>query len=307
MFPSPFSGPALLLFGMATTMKVFDDLRETGEMIKFQHTVFALPFAVIALVGAPAHGWPPLRIWLLVLVAMVAARTAAMAFNRLIDHNIDARNPRTADRSLPGGRLSRPFVWTVTIGSSVLFVLAAAMLNSLCLILAVPTLALLLGYSWSKRFTATAHLWLGAALGIAPIGAWIAVTGRPAWPPAVLGASVMVWVAGFDIIYSLQDEDFDRSAGLHSFPVALGPKGALAMARALHLGSLVGFGTFALLSGGGPLRWIAVGAATLMLGWQHTLVAPDDLSRIDAAFFTANGILAMVMGVLFVTARALGG
>jgi len=288
-------------------MRFFNDIRETGEMIKFQHTVFALPFALIALVGAPTDGWPPLRIWLLVLLAMVAARTAAMAFNRLVDHHIDGLNPRTADRSLPGGRLSRRFVWVVTIGSSTVFVLAAAALNPLCLMLALPTLAVLLGYSWSKRFTATAHLWLGAALGIAPIGAWIAVSGRPAWQPVVLGLSVMVWVAGFDIIYSLQDEAFDRAAELHSIPVALGPNRALALARVFHLLSLLGFAFFAMISGGGPLRWAAVAAAALMLGWQHTLVAPDDLSRVNAAFFTANGILSVVMGTLFVTARALGG
>jgi 4-hydroxybenzoate polyprenyltransferase len=288
------------------TFSFFDDLRETGEMIKFQHTIFALPFALIALVGAPADGWPPLKIWLLVLLAMVAARTAAMAFNRLVDHRIDALNPRTADRSLPGGRLSRRFVWVITIGSSALFILAAAALNPLCLMLALPTLAVLLGYSWSKRFTATAHLWLGAALGIAPIGAWIAVSGRPAWPPVVLGLSVMMWVAGFDIIYSLQDEAFDRSTELHSIPVALGSHRALALARIFHLVSLLGFASFAMISGGGPLRWAAVAAAAAMLGWQHTLVAPDDLSRVNAAFFTANGILSVVMGVLFVTARVLG-
>ncbi len=292
---------------MTRRLKVIDDLRETGEMIKFQHTVFALPFALIALVSAPAEGWPPLRVWLLVLLAMVAARTAAMAFNRLIDHKMDALNPRTADRSLPGGRLSRGFVGTITIVASAIFVLAAGLLNSLCLLLALPTLGVLLGYSVSKRFTAAAHLWLGAALGIAPIGAWIAASGRLHLSPVVLGAAVMMWVTGFDIIYSLQDEAFDRSAGLHSVPVALGPVRALKLARFFHLVSLAGFSAFAVLSGGGPLRWSAVLAAAAMLGWQHTLVAADDLSRVDAAFFTANGILAVVMGVLFIAARALGG
>ena len=287
-------------------MKALDDLRETGEMIKFQHTVFALPFALIALVSTPVEGWPPLRVWLLVLLAMVAARTAAMAFNRLADHRLDALNPRTADRSLPGGRLSRRFVWLITIVASAVFVLAAGLLNSLCLLLALPTLGVLLGYSLSKRFTAAAHLWLGAALGIAPIGAWIAASDRLDLPPVVLGASVMLWVAGFDIIYSLQDEVFDRSTGLHSVPAALGPRQALNLARTLHILSLAGFAAFAVLLGGGPLRWSAVIAAATMLGWQHTLVAPDDLSRVDAAFFTANGILAVVMGVLFIGARALG-
>ncbi len=287
-------------------MKVLDDLRETGEMIKFQHTIFALPFALIALVSAQAEGWPPLRVWLLVLLAMVAARTAAMAFNRLIDHHLDALNPRTADRSLPGGRLSRRFVLLVTLVASAIFVLAAGLLNSLCLLLALPTLGVLLGYSLAKRFTAAAHLWLGAALGIAPIGAWIAVSGRLDLTPIVLGASVMLWVAGFDIIYSLQDEVFDRSTGLHSIPAALGAHRALDLARVLHILSLAGFAAFAMLSGGGALRWSAVVAAAAMLGWQHTLVTPDDLSRVNAAFFAANGILAVVMGVLFIGARALG-
>jgi len=289
---------------MADTMKALDDLRETGEMIKFQHTIFALPFAMIALVSAPGEGWPPLRVWLLVLLAMVAARTAAMAFNRLVDHRLDALNPRTADRSLPRGRLSRRFVWLVTLVASAVFVLAAGLLNSLCLLLTLPTLGVLLGYSLTKRFTAAAHLWLGAALGIAPIGAWIAVSGRLDLAPVVLGVAVMLWVAGFDIIYSLQDEVFDRSAGLHSIPATLGAHKALNLTRILHILSLAGFAAFAVFSGGGTLRWSAVVAAATMLGWQHTLVTPDDLSRVNAAFFTANGILAVVMGVLFIAAHA---
>ncbi len=229
-----------------------------------------------------------------------------MSFNRLIDHRLDALNPRTANRSLPGGRLSRRFVLLVTLVASAIFVLAAGLLNPLCLLLALPTLGVLLGYSLAKRFTAAAHLWLGAALGIAPIGAWIAVSGRLDLTPIVLGASVMLWVAGFDIIYSLQDEVFDRSTGLHSIPATLGAHQALNLARVLHIMSLAGFAAFAVLSGGGALRWSAVIAAAAMLGWQHTLVTPDDLSRVNAAFFTANGILAVVMGVLFITARAIG-
>lgn len=291
---------------MAGPQRVIDDLRETGEMIKFQHTVFALPFALIALVSATPGGWPSLQICVLVLVAMVAARTAAMAFNRLVDHRLDALNPRTADRSLPKGRLSRKFVWLTTIVASVVFVLAAGMLNPLCLALAIPTLAVLLGYSFAKRFTSGAHLWLGAALGIAPIGAWIAASGRIDIAPVILGASVMFWVAGFDIIYSLQDEEFDRDAGLHSIPVALGPRRSLRLARVFHILSLAGFAAVALLLGGGLLRLTAVIAAGGMLLWQHTLVAPDDLSRVDAAFFTANGILAVVMGALFISAKFFG-
>jgi heme O synthase-like polyprenyltransferase len=188
-------------------------LAEAADMIKFQHTVFALPFAVIALISSTGPAWPSPRTWLWVVVAMVAARTAAMAFNRLVDASIDAENPRTADRSLPAGRLSRAFVTVLVVVSVVLFFVAAGMLNRLCLWLAAPTLAVLLGYSYAKRFTSSAHLWLGVALGLAPLGAWLAGAGSPAWTPVVLGAAVALWVAGFDIIYSLQDEDFDRARG----------------------------------------------------------------------------------------------
>jgi len=283
--------------------KVVGHLLETGEMIKFQHTVFALPFALIALITASPTAWPPLSVWLWVLVAMVAARTAAMSFNRLADQAIDARNPRTAERSLPAGRLSRRFVWTVTAVSIGLFVWAAANLNPLCLKLAAPTLVVLLGYSLSKRFTAFSHLWLGVALGIAPIGAWAAVTGRLELPPIVLGAGVVLWVAGFDIIYSLQDERFDRDHGLHSMPSRIGAAPALAFSRLMHGGALIAYAIFARMAGGGPWRWSAVVVAGLMLIWQHRLVSPHDLRRVDAAFFTTNGLLSLIMGLLFIAAR----
>jgi 4-hydroxybenzoate polyprenyltransferase len=280
-----------------------DGLRETGDMIAFKHTVFALPFAVIALISATAPGWPSWATWFWVGVAMVAARTAAMAFNRLADHPLDAANPRTSRRALPAGRLSRRFTWAVTIGSAVVFVIAAANLNRLCLLLAFPTLVVILGYSYSKRFTAAAHLWLGAALGIAPSGAWIAASGQIGPPAVVLSAAVACWVAGFDIIYSLQDESFDRSRGLHSLPAALGGRRALMVSRLLHGFSLVGFAVFAVAVGGGPYRLLAVAAAAAMLVWQHRLVTADDLRAVNAAFFTANGVLSVVMGVLFVVAR----
>jgi 4-hydroxybenzoate polyprenyltransferase len=278
-------------------------LAEAAEMIKFQHTVFALPFAVIALVTSTGAAWPSPWVWSWVLVAMVAARTAAMAFNRLVDAGIDAENPRTADRSLPAGRLSRTFVALMVAASVVLFFIAAGMLNRLCLLLAAPTLAVLLGYSYAKRFTASTHLWLGAALGLAPLGAWLAGSGRPAWPPVVLGTAVAVWVAGFDIIYSLQDEAFDRHRGLHSIPARLGARRALWVSRSLHLLAIVGFAVFAVLAGGGALRIGAVTAAAALLLWQHRLVAPNDLSRVDAAFFTANGLLSLAMGAAFVFAK----
>ena len=281
-------------------------LGETADMIAFKHSVFALPFALMSLITAAGADWPSIRTWVWVIVAMVAARTSAMGFNRLADHDIDSNNPRTADRALPAGRLSRRFTWFVTGGSAGVFVVAAAMLNTVCLVLAVPTLAVLFGYSYAKRFTSAAHLWLGSALGIAPIGAWIAVTGTIAVPAVILGSAVMFWVAGFDTIYSLQDESFDRLHGLRSLPARFGSRRALAVARGLHLLALVGFAAFAVAAGGGLIRMAAVAAAALLMVWQHRLVRADDLSAVDAAFFTANGLLSVAMCCLFIVAKWIG-
>lgn len=272
-------------------------------MIAFKHTIFALPFAVVALITAAAPGWPTAQTWLWVALAMVSARTAAMAFNRLADHRIDSENPRTSERALPAGRLSRRFAWLVTCVSAAVFLVAAAFLNQLCLLLAPPALLVLLGYSFAKRFTSASHLWLGFALGIAPVGAWIAVTGKIEWPAVVLAAAVTLWVAGFDVIYSLQDEVFDRQHGLHSLPAAFGGTCALLLARFFHLLAFTGFLLFAHAAGGGPVRLAAVVAAGLLLAWQHRLIRANDLQSIDAAFFTANGALAMAMCLLFVAAR----
>lgn len=280
-------------------------LAETAEMIKLQHTIFGLPFAIVGLITA-VSGWPRPATWLWVLVAMVAARTAAMSFNRLADHQIDAINPRTADRSLPARRLGRGLVWAVTLVSCLVFVAAAGLLNRLCLILALPTLAVLLGYSYAKRFTSAAHLWLGLALGIAPSGAWIAASGSYSITPLVLTVAVTLWVAGFDIIYSLQDEGFDREHGLRSIPARLGAARALGVSRVLHGLAFIAFGGFAILAGGGWLRMSAVLAAGALLGWQHRLVEADDLSAVDAAFFTANGVLSLIMCLLFVFAKIVG-
>ncbi len=282
------------------------DLRETADMVAFRHSVFALPFAVLSLITAAHPGWPAPWVWFWVVVAMVSARTAAMAFNRLADHEIDAANPRTAGRSLPAGRLNRRFVWGVTAVAAATFVLAASMLNRACLVLAPPTLVVLLGYSYAKRFTAAAHLWLGLALGLAPIGAWIAVTGRLDRQPFVLAAAVTLWVAGFDVIYSLQDEGFDREHDLRSLPVEVGGRRALDLARLSHVGALAGFAVFATMAGGGWLRATAVVTAGALLFWQHRLVTPGDLRAVDAAFFTANGVLSIVMCLFFATAKATG-
>ena len=287
--------------------KTADDVRETADMVAFKHTVFALPFAVIAVITAADPAWPGLRVWLWVGVAMVAARTAAMAFNRLADHALDEANPRTSGRSLPAGRLRRRFVVAVTLAAAALFLIAAGMLNRLCLVLAPPTLVILLGYSYAKRFTAMSHVWLGIALGLAPIGAWIAVTGRVEVAALVLAGAVALWVAGFDVIYSLQDEDFDRAHKLRSLPAILGGTRALLAARLFHTAAFVGFALFAAVSGGGWLRFGAVLLAGGLLFWQHRLVAPDRLDAVDAAFFTTNGILAVVMCILFVAARLVGG
>ncbi len=280
--------------------------REFGEMVVFKHSIFALPFAVISLVTAAAPSWPTPATWLWVAVAMVSGRTAAMAFNRLADHQIDVENPRTAGRALPAGRVDRRFAWLVTGLAAMVFLLAAAALNPLCLALAPPTLAVLFGYSFAKRFTAASHFWLGCGLGMAPVGAWIAVTGRIDWPPVVLAGAVCLWVAGFDIIYSLQDEDFDRKHGLFSLPARLGGRQALAVARGAHALAFLGFAAFATAAGGGVLRFAAVGTAGLLLAWQHRLIATDDLTKVDAAFFSANGMLAVGMGALFIVARIVG-
>lgn len=285
---------------------VVGSLGEAADMIAFKHSIFALPFAVMSLVTATGDGWPPVRVWFWVIVAMITARTAAMSFNRLADQRLDAENPRTANRSLPSGRLSRRFACWVTIISGCVFIAAAAQLNRLCFVLAPPTLAVLLGYSCAKRLTAAAHLWLGLALGIAPVGAWLAVTGEVAVPPVVLAAAVTLWVAGFDTIYSLQDESFDRSHDLRSLPARFGAQRALAIAGLLHLFALVGFAAFAMAAGGGWIRMAAVAAAALLMFWQHRLVRADGLGAVDAAFFTANGILSVAMCSLFIIAKVVG-
>jgi len=292
--------------GLTANRGPLGDLGEAADMIAFKHSVFALPFALMSMITAAGSGWPSTSTWCWVIVAMVAVRTSAMGFNRLADHGIDSKNPRTADRALPAGRLSRRFAWFVTIVAAMVFVVAAAMLNTVCLVLAIPTLTVLLGYSYAKRVTSAAHLWLGFALGIAPIGAWIAVTGTIAIPAVVLGAAVMFWVAGFDTIYSLQDESFDRSHGLQSLPARFGPHGALAIARFWHLFALIGFAAFAVAAGGGWIRFAAVAAAALLMLWQHRLVHADDFSAVDAAFFTANGMLSVAMCSLFIIAKLIG-
>jgi len=270
---------------------------EAAELVKFAHTAFALPFALIAAIAA-AGGPPrwPVVAW--IVLAMAGARTAAMAFNRLADHATDTLNPRTVSRALPARRLGRPFAWILVIVGALALFVAAWRLNPFCLALSPFALAWVLGYSYSKRFTSLSHLWLGVGLGIAPVGAWLAVRGSLAWPPLVLGLAVTTWVAGFDILYSLQDEEFDRSFGLYSIPATFGARRAILAARGLHVVAAVGFGVFAALVGGWGL-WVGLAAAAALLVWQHALVGPGRLERLNTAFFTANGALSVLMFALY--------
>lgn len=257
------------------------------EMIKFQHTVFALPFALTGMILA-ARGLPPLRTIWWILAACVCARTAAMSFNRWADAELDARNPRTAIRAIPSGQLSRGFVLVFAVVSAALFVLCAAFINRLALLLSPVALVVLLGYSYTKRFTSLAHFVLGLALGIAPIGAWIAVRGRLDAVPLLLGLAVMLWTAGFDFIYACQDYEVDKREGLRSIPVTLGISGALAFSNLLHVLSIAALCAVGWLGQLHSVYFLGVAVVAGLLVWEHLLVNPRDLSRIDVAFFTVN-------------------
>jgi 4-hydroxybenzoate polyprenyltransferase len=271
--------------------------RDFLSLVVFAHTVFALPFALLSAVLA-ANGVPEGRTLFWILVAMIGARSAAMSFNRIVDRHIDAKNPRTAGREIPAGVVS-PFAAALfCVGSAVLLLVAAAQLNRLCLLLSPVALAVVLGYSYAKRFTSFAHLFLGLALAIAPVGAWVAVTGAFALPPVLLGLAVLFWVAGFDVIYSLQDEEFDRAHGLRSIPARFGAPRALQIARVFHGATLVLLYAVFLAVDGGWLFGAAVVVAGGFLVRQHRLVSPGDLSRVNAAFFTANGWLSVAVFVL---------
>ncbi len=269
-------------------------LRTVLEMIKFEHTIFALPFAFLGMMLA-AEGWPAWATVGWIVVAMVGARSAAMGFNRLADRHIDAENPRTADRALPAGKVSPAFVAGFVAVSAGLLVLATWRLNPLTFKMSPVALVIVLGYSYSKRFTSWSHLVLGLALAGAPIGAWIGVRGEFQPAPLVLGGAVLLWVAGFDILYALQDLEFDRRRGLHSIPVRFGETGALITSTVLHFAMLVLLGSLPLVypPGLGVGWWVGVAGCAALLGWQHWIVRPGELSRLDAAFFQANGLLAV--------------
>lgn len=263
-------------------------------MIKFEHTVFALPFALISAIVA-AGGLPPWRVVGWTLAAMVGARSAAMAFNRIADARLDAANPRTASRAIPGGLVSMAAAWALTAASGGLLVIAAWMLNPLAFALSPVALAVVLTYSYSKRFTSLSHLWLGICLGIAPVGAWIAVTGEIGFPSMVLSAAVALWTAGFDIIYALQDLEFDRRTGLFSLPARIGPGPALTVSRLFHsamVGLLVWFG---LLCGLGSVYFAGTAFVALFLIYEQSLVSPGDIRRVNTAFFTMNGCVSVAL------------
>lgn len=275
--------------------------RTVLEMIKIEHTVFALPFALLGMLLA-AGGWPSWRTVLWIVVAMVGARSAAMAFNRLADREIDAANPRTRTRALPAGLVTPGWVAGFTAASAAVLVVAAWRLNPLALALSPVALLVILGYSYTKRFTWASHLVLGLALAGAPLGAWIAVRGSVAPTPFVLAGAVISWVAGFDVLYALQDREFDRRRGLSSIPARFGVVGALWISGALHVATLALLAAlpavYAAGEGGGGaslggVYWLGWAGCAALVGWQHWLVRPNDLSRLDAAFFSANGLLSM--------------
>jgi len=272
-------------------------VRDYASLVKLSHSVFALPFALIALLVATG-GWPKPRTLALVVVAMVCARTAAMAYNRFADRDVDARNPRTAGRELPRGVIRPGQALALTVVAGLAFVAAAAALGPVCGLLSLPVLAVLLGYSHAKRFTAWSHVWLGVALGLAPPAAWVAVTGAVdagIVPALVLGLGVTLWVAGFDVLYACQDEAFDRAVGLHSIPARFGVARAMVLSRVAHAGAVVLFAAFGISVGLGLAYHAGVAAAAVFLALQHRVLRDADLRRLDGGFFTLNGVVGIAL------------
>jgi 4-hydroxybenzoate polyprenyltransferase len=281
-------------------------LRTVLEMIKFEHSVFALPFALVgALLAARAAGrLPSWQQILWIIVAMVGARSAAMTINRIADLEFDARNPRTASRALPAGQLSLGFAWIFTIAASAVLVIAAWRLNPLALKLSPLALAILFLYSYTKRFTALSHFVLGFCLGISPAAAWIAIRGSLDLRILILCAAVTLWVGGFDVLYACQDVDFDHSAGLHSIPKKFGVARALQIARVMHLAMVALLIWLAMSFHLAWPAWAGIAVVALLLGYEHSLVKPNDLSKMNAAFFTVNGYISLLF-LLFWGAAAM--
>lgn len=276
-------------------------------LVKFSHTIFALPFALLGFFLGTLSSGEPLswRLLGLVLLCMVFARSAAMAFNRYLDRDIDKQNTRTAKREIPSGVVSPASAFRFVVVNSALFILTTWFINTLCFLLSPLALVVVLGYSYTKRFTFLCHFVLGLGLGLAPLGAYIAVTGQFALLPMLYAGAVLLWVSGFDIIYALQDDEFDRSLSLHSVPVKMGRHKALRLSTALHLCCsfliiAAGYQLYTLYPAFGWLHWLAAAIFIGLLAFQHTLVKPNDLSRINIAFFTTNGIASLVFGILVI-------
>jgi 4-hydroxybenzoate polyprenyltransferase len=272
-------------------------IRTVLEMIKFEHSVFALPFALVgALLAARVtrHGWPTWRQLLWIVVAMVAARSAAMTINRIVDLRYDKENPRTRMRALPAGMLSVSFAWAFTIVAVVLFFVAAAELNLVALELAPLALVILFFYSYTKRFTSWSHIFLGFALGISPAAAWIAVTGSLDPRMLILCAAVTLWVGGFDVLYACQDVQFDAEVGLYSVPKRFGVANALLISRCMHIGVVILLSWLAASFGLPWPAWAGIAVVAALLGYEHSLVKANDLSKLNAAFFTVNGYISML-------------
>jgi 4-hydroxybenzoate polyprenyltransferase len=282
-------------------------IRTVLEMIKFEHSVFALPFALTgALLAARAteHGWPSVRQIVWIIVAMVAARSAAMTINRIVDLRYDRENPRTKMRALATGALSVCFAWAFTVAAMGVFFVAAWQLNPLALRLAPAALAILFFYSYTKRFTHWSHLFLGFALGISPAAAWIAITGSLDWRMLILCAAVTLWVGGFDVLYACQDVQFDAEAGLYSVPKRFGVAKALWIARGMHIGVVILLSWLAASFGLPWPAWAGIVVVAGLLGYEHSLVKADDLSKLNTAFFTVNGYISMLFLLFWGAAAA---
>ena len=270
------------------------------EMIKFEHTIFALPFAIMsAFIAADTEDrLPSLTEFGWILVAMVGARSCAMAFNRLADAEIDSQNTRTATRAIPAGLITKGAVWIFTLVSAGLLVCAAWRLNPLAFALSPVALAIIMGYSYTKRFTALSHLWLGLALSISPVGAWIAIKGQFDWTPIILCCVVLLWTAGFDIIYACQDVNFDRKHGLHSIPARIGIRWALWVSSAMHVVAVFLLFCIPRFAEMGHFYFVGVWIVVFIFIYEHAIVKPDDLSRVNLAFFTLNGMISLVLMAL---------
>jgi len=267
--------------------------RRLASLVRIEHTVFALPFAYVGAFLAAA-GWPGLGDVLWVTVAMVGARTLAMALNRLVDAELDARNPRTASRELPSGALTRAQVLVFSAAALAVFLVAVFQLDPIVRWLWPIPVVMFFGYPYLKRFTWLCHLWLGGCLGLAPVGAWLAVSGTAPWEAWAIAGAVLLWVAGFDLFYSLYDLEHDRREGLHSWATRFGERGVFWGARGLHAGTITLLAAAAVGLGTGVLHWLGVLAVAGLLAYEHGIVRPGDLRRLDAAFFTVNGAISVV-------------